>query len=734
MSSSRRLSILFAAIAIVLLGSFVVLFGVGAFTIYENSLVQTHQLIAAELGESVGALRDAQARQLEYVLTGDPGALEAFDAAVFNVNHEMEALAARTHPSGRGGRRQLDPTAVKSLSDLAGNEIAGLRAGIDLRRNSGLAAATANISERADQRKIDEIAGVVSRMVAHEKEEVKAARDAGTRSVTARVRLFLVIFLLNAGLLAWTYRRIRREGTARQAALTDVERQKDLLAVTLGSIGDAVIVSDPQARITYMNEVAEKLTGWKLAEAQGKACAAVFRIINEETREAVESPIDKVLQQGVTVGLANHTLLIRKDGAELPIDDSGAPIRDRDGTVRGVVLIFRDFSEHKEAERILRAAKQELETAGRAKDHFLASLSHELRTPLTPVLATLTSWDAEGKVPQELLADVQMMRRNVELEARLIDDLLDLTRIAQGKMALHLEVSDLHKLIHATLKVCDGEIAVRRIRVSLKCNAPRHHAKVDPGRIQQVLWNVLKNATKFAAEGGLICIETRNPSEGQVEVAIRDDGIGMSRQTVDRVFRPFEQGADEINKRFGGLGLGMAISKALMDAQNGLIIAESAGLGEGSTFRITLPVAAPARAEVAPRSVPSPPANSSRRQLKILLVEDHKDTADVLGRVLRGRGHEVEIRDTVASAVSAIQSQGFDLLLSDIGLPDGTGIDLMTRVRSHYNLPAIALTGYGMEDDVERCREAGFGGHLTKPVSFEKLDAMIGKIAMAGAD
>jgi PAS domain S-box-containing protein len=219
-----------------------------------------------------------------------------------------------------------------------------------------------------------------------------------------------------------------------------------------------VIVTDTEGRITFLNEVAAKLTGWSFTEVQNQPCAKVFNIINESTRAAVESPVDKVLRQGTIIGLANHTLLIRRDGSEVPIDDSGAPIKEADGTVRGVVLIFRDFSNHKAAQNRLIEANNALEAANHAKDQFLAALSHELRTPLTPVLATLTSWEASDELPGPFVADVQMLRRNIELEARLIDDLLDLNRIVKGKLSLNLELVDAHELVGSVVTMLRSEI------------------------------------------------------------------------------------------------------------------------------------------------------------------------------------------------------------------------------------------------------------------------------------
>ncbi len=320
-----------------------------------------------------------------------------------------------------------------TVTKLAAQKLSELQQTVGLRRTQGLAPALAILQTNYGKHVMDAIRAQVAQMTAvKESALAKAHRKVDLFVIFSRIIIGLST-MLNLGVLAWAYRRIKEESIAREMAAIELRDQKELLEVTLASIGDAVIVTDNEGRITFLNEVAEKLTGWSSAEAAKAPCTKVFRIINESSRQTVESPVDKVLRLGTIMGLANHTLLIRKDGSEIPIDDSGSPIKEANGTIRGVVLIFRDFSEHKAAENKLIEANKALETANQAKDQFLAALSHELRTPLTPVLATLTTWEASDELPAPFLADVQMLRRNVELEARLIDDLLDLNRIVKGQ-------------------------------------------------------------------------------------------------------------------------------------------------------------------------------------------------------------------------------------------------------------------------------------------------------------
>jgi PAS domain S-box-containing protein len=719
MTYSKRLFILFATAIVVLLGSLLAMFWIGIVTFQELKDIGQRQDTINTLRAAKAGLTDIETNQRAYLLTGDALYYNLYNTAVWQLDSPRDDLRTRAE------KRQLEPADVAKLDDLIKQRLAEMRQAVDARKTGGLDAALPIFQTAKAKGTTDAARKLFSQMESHESALRRADLIAVGRAISARVRIFVIVLVLNPITLLYAYWRIRREAIGRQLAAMEVQQQKDLLAVTLASIGDAVMVTDPEGRITYMNAVAEIMTGWTLAEAFDQPCSAVFKVINEHTRQTVENPVQRVLSQGVIVGLANHTLLIRKDGREIPIDDSGAPIRDTDGLVRGVVLIFRDFSERKDAERKLLAAKHEVEAASRAKDHFLASLSHELRTPLTPVLATLTSWEITGEVPPSLRDDVELLRRNVELEARLIDDLLDLTRIARGKMSLNLEIVDVHALVQAALRVCEPDIEHKQLAVSISLDAARHHAKVDPARIQQVFWNVLKNATKFTPEKGRIEIRSENVGD-QLQIAITDNGIGMEKQTVDRLFLPFVQGGD-IMPRFGGLGLGMTISKAIIDEHGGTIAAASGGEGRGSTFTINLSVVA---APVAPALKPSDStkASDAGRRLKILLVEDHADTADVINRLLRGMGHEVAVSETVAAASALAGSESFDLLLSDIGLPDGTGIDFIHHVRQRSQTPAIAMTGYGMEDDIARCRAAGFNAHLTKPVSFEQLRSVITRI------
>lgn len=363
-------------------------------------------------------------------------------------------------------------------------------------------------------------------------------------------------------------------------------------------------------------------------------------------------------------------------------------------------------------------ARAESERANRAKDSFLAMLSHELRTPLTPVLTSVLALEQTDELPPDLRASLQMIRRNVELEARLIDDLLDLTRISKGKVQLSFEEVDAHSLLKNALEICQADIEKKRLNLQTNFAAENVSLEADPARLQQIFWNLIKNAVKFTPEGGRLEIRTQN-EEGQLRVEIADSGIGIDAETLPKIFNAFEQG-DRL--QFGGLGLGLAISKALVETHQGQLTASSAGKDQGATFTAVFPIA---ESNATLGRIALPPAPVSRKSMRILLVEDHEDTNRSLTQLLRRRGYQVEPAHSVQAALAAAAQQSFDVLVSDIGLPDGSGIELMRTIRSNHPIFGIALTGFGMEDDLRKSHAVGFKHHLVKPVDLNRLDALI---------
>lgn len=412
------------------------------------------------------------------------------------------------------------------------------------------------------------------------------------------------------------------------------------------------------------------------------------------------------------------------------------PDRMADGSVVGFVAVITDITHRKEIERDVARARDEALAASRAKDDFLAALSHELRTPLNPVLLISSEAASDPALPPEARDDFETIRKHVELEARLIDDLLDLTAITRGKLSLDRRSLDVHAILRDAVETVAPDIELKQIKLILQLGARQSHVSGDPVRLLQVFWNVLKNAVKFTSDGGRICVETTRTGR-RVVVRITDTGIGLTTVELARIFDAFAQGdhaGEDGSHRFGGLGLGLAISRMVVELHEGRIEASSEGRGQGASFLIELPLAFEAGAtedapEVADVSEllppPSAPLAAGTPRACILLVEDHTATRVALERLLVRRNFIVRSAASMAEARALADGTEFDLLISDVGLPDGSGYDLMEEIGTRCSQRGIALTGYGMDQDLARSRKAGFSVHLTKPVRIQALDAAL---------
>lgn len=403
------------------------------------------------------------------------------------------------------------------------------------------------------------------------------------------------------------------------------------------------------------------------------------------------------------------------------------PERAPDGEVVGLVAVIVDITARKHVELELARTRDEALAASRTKDEFLASLSHELRTPLNPVLLLASDSANNPALPQEVRDNFETIRRHISHEARLIDDLLDHTRIVRGKLKLEKNRIDAHTVLQDAVATLRDEIDRRHLNLQLFLGARQTMITGDAVRLQQVFANVLQNAVKFTQEGGQITVISRLDAEtDRLIVEIRDNGMGMAPGEMERAFSAFSQGKPAADMpRFGGLGLGLAISRQLIALHGGRIHASSPGRNRGSTFVIELPLAgsesAAAATTPAEPVAPAAPANSPARS--ILLVEDHTATRETLTRLLSRRNYEVVAAGTVAEALAHASNRTFDFLVSDVGLPDGDGYQLMSELRKlHPTLRGIALSGYGMEDDLQRSHNGGFASHLVKPVSISLLE------------
>ena len=1162
---ANRAMPIFVAVAVISVASTLLIFWMGVRVLAVNQALIRNWEVRTGLEDLLSTLKDVEAGQRSFVLTGDEKYLQPYESAVQRVSSHLGQLDDFV----RTGHIAADDVTV--VARLTRARLDQLKQTIEMRRQQGFEAAKTRVQSGVGEGIADDLRRQIKVMEDRERAELSVSRKRREAVVLRRTLVTAGASLVTLLFLLWAYRQI-------QQGISSVQRQKELLAVTLASIGDGVIVTDLQGRVTFLNAEAQRLTGWNPSEAQNQLLPTVFKIINEQTRQPVESPVDKVRRLGaVVVGLANHTILIARDGREIPIDDSGASIRDREGTVRGVVLVFRDFTDAKQAQKVLKEseerfrtivdampqlawgakadgwitwynrrwyeytgtelqqmegwgwqsvhdpmtlpkvteqwkasiatgepfemvfplrgadgqfrpfltrvqplkdaqgqvvewfgtctdveelkraedamresgakfrslfensldamfltipdgtvlaanpaacamfgmsqeelcrigragitnnadprhipalverartgslatelsyvrkdgsvfptdvrsvvlgddknqsfviltditerkrreheiqqlnrtlkalsdsshalgrakqetqylaeicriiqddcghamvwvgyadtdeaktvrpvawagfedgfletlritwadtqrgqgstgtairtgrasvcndaltdprtlpwrnewiargvhssialplmregsvlgalaiysrqpnpfsesevellaqlasdvaygiesirllegkersqrdlheAKEAAEAASKAKDQFMAVLSHELRNPLNPVMATASLLRDDPRFDADIRNQLEIICRNAELAARLIDDLLDVTRIQRGKVALDRRCIDLSTIIRRAVDDCMADIKVKHLESGVDLGTVPHWVDADAGRLQQVFWNLLKNAIKFTPPGGCVRVQVRTeqaPAPAQTSTSpqraagsvsfviaqVSDSGEGMESEAIGRIFHAFEQAERSITRQFGGLGLGLTISKALVEMHGGTIQAYSPGKGKGSTFTVRLPLVSPdAAVDATPPLSEAPPAKTPTRSLRILLVEDHVDTAIIMRRVLSAQGHAVHIAGNVATALQLAGQQTFDLLLSDLGLPDGSGLDLMRALRAKgINLPGIALSGYGQEADIQASRTAGFIAHLVKPVNLPKLKEEITKAA-----
>jgi len=490
-------------------------------------------------------------------------------------------------------------------------------------------------------------------------------------------------------------------------------RERELLATTLKSIGDGVVVTDAESRVTFLNPEAERLTGWTQSEAEGVPLPMVFRIVSEDTRQEVDNPVETALRSGSVVGLANHTLLISKDGSETPIDDSAAPILRSDGQIFGVVLVFRDFTERRQTERMVRASQDALRQESRRKDEFLAILSHELRNPLAPVRLAVAVLNKIGPPDPELQKLRDIIDRQTLQLTRLLDDLLDVSRISSGKISLRRERLNIGDAVSNAVESVRPLMQSRGHTLIVESDAAPVYVDGDLTRLSQVFTNLLSNAAKYSNRGDRITISF-NQTDSNAVVRVIDHGIGLTSEQMSRIFEMFAQVDGSLERGEGGLGLGLALARTLVEMHGGQIEVRSEGLGQGSEFTVRIP----AQTERSRNSATDKSAAVPQPHRRILVADDNVDSAETLASLLRSAGHEVRTAHEGLSAVETWSAFRPELAILDIGMPKLNGYDVAREIRSREDghTVLIAVTGWGQEEDKRRAREAGFDHHLTKPV------------------
>ena len=673
--------------------------------------------------------------------------------------------------------------------------------------------------------------------------------------------LGLTVFVIVGAVITGLNEAWRRE----TVVLADSEQR---LAVTLGSIGDAVLTTDEDGYILSMNEVAERLTGWPSAEAIGKPVEDVLVFALKDSASSVPNPVREALREGKVASLGPHTLLVSRDGRRLPIDDSAAPIRLLD-RIAGVVVVFRDISERRrledesesqdrlarelaaivetsddaivskdlqstirswnrgaerifgysaeemigrsirtiipeerwsEEDEVLRQLRQgnrvdhfetirrrkdgsevpvsltispihsasgsvigaskiarditerrqaeaeraqllereqqaraEIERAGRMKDDFLAVLSHELRTPLNAVMGytqLLTSGALQG---DDVAHAYQAIQRNAQAQARLVESLLDLSRVLAGKLELNSEALDLSSVVAQAVDALRPEALKRHISLEL-VDASGIRVFADAARLQQVFWNLLSNAIKFTPAGGRVMVRMEVDAD-DVSVRVEDNGHGIPASLLPFVFDRFKQGEGESARSRSGLGLGLALVREMVHAHKGTVTAESAGEGRGSTFIVRLPLFL-SRQIAAPDIVQSIRKDVDLAALRpdVLVVDDERDARDMLALMLETCGANVRSVGSAVEAFEAMAEQRPDVLLADLGMAVEDGYSLIRRWRLKEKedhcprIAAIAVTAYASSTDRERALMAGYNWHIAKPVDARELVRVIAAV------
>jgi signal transduction histidine kinase len=719
-------------------------------SVRQHELIETAQKAEAELRQSehnlateLDAARRLQEISTQLIHPDDGEALygQILDAAVAIMHSEFASMQMLVPERGGGELRLLafrgfDPQAAKFWGSVGPTSAC----------SCGRALGTGGRVIVGDIERCDWMAGT---------EDQATYRNTGIRAVQSTPLISRTGGVL--GIISTHWRR-PHEPTAGELRLMDIlarqaadliDRKKSDTALrqseerfrALFDLGPvAVYACDVSGVIQEFNRRAAEL--WGRAPAAGdtdeRFCCS-FKLYRPDgslmphplcpMAEVVSGKIPKVRDAEV--------LIERPDGSRVTVIVNIQPLKNERGEVTGAINCFYDITERKQTEEALDMARDQAESANRAKDKFLAVLSHELRTPLTPVMMTITAMDMNPGLPPDIRGDVAMIRRNVELEARLIDDLLDLSCITSGKLRLQFDILDVNELVCHVCKMCQGNMFERGIQLHNDLDENAHAVVGDAGRLQQVLWNLLNNATKFTPEGGHIYVTTENVAPtgeeghaGQVRVTVRDTGIGIPPEILPRIFDAFEQGDTRITRQFGGLGLGLSISRLLVEQHRGSIRARTDGPNQGSTFVVELPALIQHPAPSPGKSVPRD--DDAIGPLRVLVVEDHADTAAVLSKLLTARGHAVRTAVTAADALSLASRHTFDVIVSDLGLPDATGYVLMEQIKGRYGIKGIAMSGYGMEEDIRKSEQAGFSDHIVKPVSITQLEQSIRRVAGNG--
>ncbi|MFN8627848.1 MAG: ATP-binding protein [Candidatus Binatia bacterium] len=507
-----------------------------------------------------------------------------------------------------------------------------------------------------------------------------------------------------------------------------------------------IIAGAPSATIRFANRQAA--LQWRdTAQPRRPAFEVGLVLAGGDDRRAAGMPADLPLLRSLrsgTVVRGQEIAVLRADGSAGVVRAFSTPVRDRQGDIIGAVMTFNDITELKQAEHDRQnlldrehAARTEAEAANRAKDDFFSNLSHELRAPLSVVRMWLGLLRTGNLDRAQTARALELIASNAALQARIIDDLLDVSRIVLGQLTLEFSTVELPALVAAAVDAVRPSAAAKGIRLTVKVTDAARDLTVraDPPRLQQVLGNLLSNAIKFTPGGGRVTVSLHG-DESHAEIAVADTGQGIPAELVPHIFKGFRQAESDHTRRHSGLGLGLKIVRHLVDLHGGTIVAESLGVGHGATFRIRLALATPAsRAAVAPAAPPIARAaahagGAALQGVRALLVEDDAGIREGIAAVLEHRGARALTAGSCAEALAVLEREPVDLLLADIAMPGADGYALLRQLRARPPahggaIPAVALTAYAGNDERHRTRAAGFAAYVAKPVDPDDLVTVV---------
>lgn len=697
------------------------------------------QKALAAVEQLVSTLKDAETGQRGFLITDDPMFLEPYNDALANYEKRLDRIANLTVDN------PYQQECISRLRGLVKERLNSLARVLALRKDHGIDAAREAIRSGLGREAMVNIRALAAEMEQHEgvllEQRAQANKQVYRSNIVSGI-LVALLGLFGIGAFAWL---LRRHLNAQERSSALIHEQRELLRATLASIGDAVIATDAEGNVTFLNAIAQTLTGTSQGEATGRPLDDVFHIVNEETRNAIENPIRRALREGKVVGLANHTVLIAKDGTEWPIDDSAAPITSEAGRSSGAVLVFREIKERKRQENelrlnmeALREANQrkdelmaELKEGDRRKDEFLATLAHELRNPLSPISNALQLWPLVENDHEEMNRLRGMMERQIRQITRLINDLMDVSRISRGRIQLQKENIDLGTIISGAVESVQSLIDASGDRLTLALPVEPIIIEGDVARLTQVFGNILHNAAKYAGRNGVIWIAA-DRRDGQAVVSIRDNGPGIPKNMLSQVFEMFKQVDQTKDRSFGGLGIGLSLVRQLVELHGGTVEARSDGPGMGSEFIVTLPADHSSQPESTTHHTLQQVSRVPRH--RILVVDDVEASASTLAMILTSIGQDVATANDGQSAIRQVLEFKPDLVFLDIAMPEMDGYEVARRLRANEGLKGlvlVALTGYGQEEDRRKAIEAGFNHHLVKPTSIDELTQLLLTLPLA---